>query len=84
MANFTEEQLVELETTFCLKRCETLLVRDGVIRKGETVWWQGEDEPEQVRSDPCASASFDSITDGVAYIRNRKDELAGEYEGYIY
>ena len=48
MANFTEEQLRELETTFGLIRQETLPVRDGVVARNDKVWWRSANGPEYV------------------------------------
>ena len=55
MTQFTEEQLVELETIFNLKRSneETLPVRDGVVTKKSMVWWRAVRAPEHV----CANSS---------------------------
>lgn len=48
MAHFTPEQLLELETLYGLKRCDTLPVRDGVIKKGEMVWWRADNGPARI------------------------------------
>ncbi len=47
MPHFTEEQLRELEKIFNLTRKETLPVRDGVICRGDLVWWRCIDGPVQ-------------------------------------
>ena len=52
MANFTREQLKELETLYGLKRVETevLPVRDGVVTRDSKVWWRGESGAQHIRA----------------------------------
>lgn len=51
MPHFTEEELQELESIFGIKRVtNTIYVRDGYIKEGDTVWWRGKDGPELVCS----------------------------------
>lgn len=52
--HFTAEQITELATIFGLEIKEPdniLPVRDGVIRKGEMVWWRGDYGPAHVNSE---------------------------------
>lgn len=52
--HFTDEQIAELAAIFGLevKAPENILpVRDGVIRKGEMVWWRGDFGPQHVNSE---------------------------------
>lgn len=52
MTHFNEGQLRELETIFGLKRDkETLAVRDGVVVRGELIWWRSKDGPKHVVAD---------------------------------
>lgn len=52
MAQFTEEQLNELERIYGLKRvAESIEVRDGMLMRGEKVWWRCENGPELVNSE---------------------------------
>jgi hypothetical protein len=49
MTAFTKEQLQYLETVYGLVVvAETLPVRDGVVKKGDMVWWRGINGPEHV------------------------------------
>jgi len=51
---FTPEQIKELSTIFGIEPADPksiAKVRDGLIRKGEYVWWRGEYGPEFVKSD---------------------------------
>lgn len=51
MANFTEDQIKELETLFGLTRVETLPVCDGVVTRNCMVWWKSVTGPQLVRAD---------------------------------
>lgn len=55
MAHFTEEQLKELETIFGIKRVispdEYLPVKDGIVRRGDQVWWASNQGPQQSVAD---------------------------------
>ncbi|MNK29184.1 hypothetical protein D3C87_475750 [compost metagenome] len=61
MAHFNEEQLRELETVFGLVRAkDTLPIKDGVIARGDKVWWRGECGPEHLTADDT-SGNWDNI-----------------------
>lgn len=52
MSKLTEEDLKFIEKTFGLKRvAETIQVRDGMLSRGEMVWWRCVDGPEHVNSE---------------------------------
>lgn len=51
MAQFTEEQLQELETIFDLERSAVLPVKDGVVRSETKVWWLSDGGPERVSAE---------------------------------
>jgi len=60
MAQFTEAQLLELESIYGLKRKNILPVKDGVIKKGEMVWWRSEEGPQHVVAED-AEGVWDNI-----------------------
>ena len=52
--NFTAEEIAELAAIFGLeaKAPDNILpVRDGVVRRGQPIWWRAEDGPAYVSSD---------------------------------
>jgi len=52
MSHFTPEQLKELADIFGLTiPADWLPVRDGVVKKGEMIWWRAIGGPEQVNSE---------------------------------
>jgi len=67
---FTPEQIKELSVIFGIEPVnpESIAkVRDGSIRKGESVWWWGEYGPEFVKSDVTNSVSLGWWVAGAAF-----------------
>ena len=76
MKHSTEEQVKELETIFGIKRIqETAEVRDGVVSKGDNVWWRCKSGPEYV----SAGIHLDNILEYPRFYQINKPLYCTDY-----
>ena len=79
LKHFTKEQILELSTVFGILPIvdlgDTLPVSDGVVTKGDMVWWKSEDGPEHV----LASNDWENIRRYPQYYSIEKPSYKIEY-----